>query len=218
MTHEQWANIMEDIFSFERYPGLGAALFLSLMGITLVTVAIYLKVQDNKSERNKVSIMKRSEYEAKMKALQDEIEALKKVEIEEDYKRWKPKKPRNYWIINGNGVADEITWLDDKADDRLWAMGNCFMTKEEAEFAIEKLKVFAELSGFTEPSDAKWDGDTPHYRIKYDTNASELSIDSNYEYKYSCIYFARKEDAEKAIEAVGEERIKKYYLGVIDEV
>ena len=34
--------------------------------------------------------MKRSEYEAKMKSLQDEIEELKKVEIEEDSGRWKP--------------------------------------------------------------------------------------------------------------------------------
>lgn len=48
MTHEQWIRILENIFSFERDPGLGRILFILLFAIITVIVAIYFKIQDKK--------------------------------------------------------------------------------------------------------------------------------------------------------------------------
>jgi len=53
MTHEQWIRILEDIFSFERDPGLGRILFILLFAIITIIVAIYLKIQDKKNEEEK---------------------------------------------------------------------------------------------------------------------------------------------------------------------
>lgn len=50
MTREGWAAILEDIFSFERDPGTGRALFILLFAIITVIVAIYLKVKDKDGE------------------------------------------------------------------------------------------------------------------------------------------------------------------------
>lgn len=51
MTREQWARILEDIFSFERDPGLGRVLFIAFFAIVTIIVAIYLKRKDKKDEK-----------------------------------------------------------------------------------------------------------------------------------------------------------------------
>lgn len=53
MTHEQWARILEDIFSFERDPGLGRVLFIALLLVITIIVAIHLKRQDAKDEEER---------------------------------------------------------------------------------------------------------------------------------------------------------------------
>ena len=158
--------------------------------------------------------MKRSEYEAKMKNLQDEIEALKKVEIEEDIRRWKPVSGDTYYTINSKGHVLSDTWAGWGDDNAFYSMGNCFATYEEAEFAVEKLKVLAELKEFAEPRDAEWDGAIKHYCIRYNTDKRELVTDYNYLFKHAVLYFKSVEIVKEAIAKVGEERIKKYYLEV----
>lgn len=158
--------------------------------------------------------MKRSEYEAKMKALQDEIEALKKVEIEEDSGRWKPDECGRYYYVSGTGVVYDNTWADWGEDRGCYSIGNCFKTYEEAEFVVEKRKVLAELSEFAEPSDAEWDGVKKHWFIGYDYGLPHLYTDNRMTYRHAELYFASEEDAKTAIAKVGEERIKKYYLEV----
>jgi len=162
--------------------------------------------------------MKRSEYEAKMKALQDEIEVLKKVEIEEDSGRWKPEIDDHYYNMRSDGLLAIVPhrWNDSNYDYDCYAIGNCFKTWEEGRFAREKLKVLAELKEFAEPSDAKWDGTVPHYSIVYDFHNREILIDYNLRSKFTSIYFASEKDAKTAVDRVGEERIKKYYLGVVE--
>ena len=158
--------------------------------------------------------MKRSEYEAKMKALQDEIEALKKVEIEEDSGRWKPTSGDKYYIINSKGQVLDDFWADWGKDNACYSIGNCFKTYEEADFAVQKLKVLAELKEFAEPSDAEWDGDTRHYCIRYNVSKGDFYVDHNSLFRHAILYFASAEAAHEAIEKVGEGRIKKYYLEV----
>lgn len=158
--------------------------------------------------------MKRSEYEAKMADLQNQIEELKKVDIEEDDKRWKPSLNERYYYVSGSGQIPHETWIDTPLDKNRYAIGNCFKTYEDAEFVLESLKVNAELRKFAERDGAKWGDDTEHYYIYYDFG--EHIVDTCWTRESACaeLYFATEQDAEKAIEAVGEKRIKKYYLGI----
>ena len=158
--------------------------------------------------------MKRSEYEAKMKALQDEIETLKKVEIEEDSGRWKPNADDKYYYIDETGSIDSYSWDNYGYDKEHYEIGNCFKTREEADFAIQKLMVLAELKEFAEPRDAEWDGAKKHYCIRYNIDRGDFVVDYNHTLRHATLYFASAEAAHEAIEKVGEERIKKYYLEV----
>ncbi len=157
--------------------------------------------------------MKRSEYEAKMADLQKQIEELKKVEIEED-RRWKPSLDERYYYTSGSGQILREKWIDTVIDNNRYAIGNCFKTYEEAEFAQERLKVLAELKEFAEQDGAEWGGYTEHYYIYYDFD--EHFVDTCWTKESACaeLYFAAEKDADLAIEAVGEDRIKKYYLRI----
>jgi len=158
--------------------------------------------------------MKRSEYEKKMADLQSQIEELKKVKIEEEDKRWKPTIGDSYYIIRSDGLLVPYKWNDSDYDNGCYAIGNCFKTWEEAKFARESLKVLAELRNFSEEDDAEWDGEIRHYHIYYDFDGDAVRVDWNKVYACAELYFATEECAERAIEAVGKDRIKKYYLRI----
>jgi hypothetical protein len=46
---------------------------------------------------------------------------------------WKPKTGNKYCFIGTSGVIHSTTWINCAADIALYAMGNCFRTKAEAE-------------------------------------------------------------------------------------
>ena len=121
-----------------------------------------------------------------------------------------------YYYIDACGNLHSDIWKDTTADQTSMSIGNVFRTAEEAEFAIEKLKVVRELKIFAEPTDAVWDGLT-HYHLYFSWRNSRLDIGLAYLAKRSDIYFATEADAKAAILYVGEDRIKKYYLEVADE-
>ena len=53
MAQEQWARILEDIFSFERDPGLGRVLFIAVLAVITIIVAIHLKRRDARNEEKR---------------------------------------------------------------------------------------------------------------------------------------------------------------------
>lgn len=163
--------------------------------------------------------MKRSEYEQKMTGLQNQIEELKKVEIEEDDKGWKPNYGDEYYYIEGRGYIETDIWQDWGVDTGRYSIGNCFKTQEEAEFMVEKLKVIAELKRFT--SKKPWSTRTSQWDLYVEHSDSgeqcKLSINAwSYE-QGSEFQFNTRQDAQDAIDAVGEKRILKYYFGVAEE-
>lgn len=98
-----------------------------------------------------------------------------------------------------------------KSDRDSLEIGNIFQTKDEAEFAVEKLKVEAELRKFSTPF--KY-GDE-NFEIVWNNHENNIELDwSGYVVRQSVIYFESGEIAEKAIETVGKGRIKKYLFGV----
>ena len=145
--------------------------------------------------------------------VQDEIKALKQriAELEEKEKQERefPQYGNTYWCINAyGGVSNEI-WDGYDIEKDMFEIGNGFRTEQEAEFAVEKLKVEAELRKYSGPAS---EGSAYIYRLA-DTNQIGLGV-KFYSQSQGTIYFESAEKAQQAIEAVGEERIKKYLFGV----
>ncbi len=165
--------------------------------------------------------MKRSEYEQKMSDLQNQIEELKKVELEEDDKGWKPSLNEKYFYVASNGQIFREAWFDTDTDEARYAIGNYFKMEEEAEFMVEKLKVIAELRRFT--SKEHWSTNKSQFELYVehpDTDDGiqcELNINTWSYVQGSELRFDTERDAQNAINEVGEKRILKYYFEVAEE-
>ncbi len=127
--------------------------------------------------------------------------------------RFKPELGEDYYYISDTVSVCYAPWKNYSTDKKSYSIGNCFRTKEEAEFAMEKLKVLAELSEFTERKDAVYDGENYHWYMYYDISARKLQKGKAH-HKYDCALFESESDIENAIEAIGKDRIKKYLFGV----
>ena len=147
--------------------------------------------------------------------VQDEIKALKEriAELEEHDKEQQefPKMGDIYWRIDDRGSVDNCMYNNYYTDNHRQAIGNFFKTKDQAEFALEKLKVEAELRKF---SRLFADGEENNH-IKYSPSFDELSVLTSFSYQdQGVFYFESREKVQQAIDTVGEERIKKYIFGV----
>ena len=147
--------------------------------------------------------------------LQMEINSLKQriSELEEQVKQEKefPQYGKNYWYVDDDAEVTDSEWDGGDWDQVRMSVGNVFKTKEQAEFVVEKLKVEAELRKFSRPFKyGDW-----NFEILWNNHENNIELDwSGYVVRQSVIYFESGEIAEKAIEAVGKERIKKYIFEV----
>lgn len=83
---------------------------------------------------------------------------------------------------------------------------------------LEQLKVLAELKEYAD-DDKEWNNDNEHWCISYNTDRRSIDNDNCFHYSIHTpfnLYFSSKEQAQKAIDAIGEERLKKYYFCVED--
>ena len=149
--------------------------------------------------------------------LQDEIKALKEriAELEGQVEQEKefPQEDDIFCFINTFGKPVESTWGESITNRQLIEIGNMFRTKDEAEFAVEKLKVEAELRKFSRP----FEEDENNYYLEYRSSNKAVTTYCCQQYQtQGVIYFESSKKAQQAIEAVGEERIKKYLFGVED--
>ena len=142
------------------------------------------------------------------------------VEEKEEKIWWEPELDEKYYIICSDGSIDYNNYDFDNADKNFIAIGNCFQTKDQAEFMAEKLKVIHELEKFAYENNEKeidWNNeDQEKYIITFNHITQDCGIilwrvsRSN---PFN-VYFTSEELAKKAIETIGEDRIKKYYFGV----
>lgn len=121
-----------------------------------------------------------------------------------------------YFFLTASGIVQGGTWSNDSSDFNRERIGNRFLTVEDAEFAREHLKVIAELKKYAkEFSDEDWkDNKTQKYYIVYRYSDDYIRSILTYTSKDSVLYFESPKKAQEAIDAVGEDRIKKYYFGV----
>ena len=138
--------------------------------------------------------------------------------------RPKPSFGDNYWFITSQGTVFDDTWDNNNIDDRRYAIGNVYCSEEEANFELEKKLITQELKDFAlEHNDGKidWENSNNKYYIclsyfsrSYYSQAFELNIGVTRFYKDGdTIYFTSEEIAQQAIDAIGKERLMKYYFG-----
>lgn len=171
--------------------------------------------------------MTKKEIEKKITEMKTRIEELEDgiEELEEELERVEdinpdlfiPTKDERFWSIDEFAMVYSNIWQD-KTDnkDRL-AIGNVFQTKEEAEFEIERLKVIYELRQYAEQRDIVWDSINKYYYIAYGSDSKDIHVFYDSWYSHNDIYFSSEDRAWEAIKAVGEDRVKKYYLCVEEE-
>ena len=141
-------------------------------------------------------------------------------EVVEESKVWKPEKDGHYYYYNDMGHIYESCYDGDSTDKNRLEFGNCFKTKEEAEHMVEKLKVINELKKFAlENNEAEIDWNNlsqKKYVIIYDPENQNVDVYCYWRTQYIPfnIHFTSEKIAQKAIETIGEDRIKKYYFDV----
>lgn len=126
-----------------------------------------------------------------------------------------------YYFIGFKGYIDSLKETNHAVDEHSYKVGNYFKTSEEAKFELNKRLVYQELKDYAlEHNEYKinWEDET---QIKW---CISYNYDVKYEsFYYYCvwtlcdigqIYFSSKKIAHEAVEAVGEDRIKKYLFGV----
>ena len=135
-------------------------------------------------------------------------------------KVWKPECGELFFYISGRGDIFSSIWINSYICSEYYSIGNCFKTKEEAEFALEKVRVETELRRFAEENnecEIDWT-DKKHEKWFIFYNCKEEIINPLYVYDFCIcnICFTSEEIARQAIKSIGEERLKKYYFGVED--
>lgn len=127
---------------------------------------------------------------------------------------WNLKNGDRYWSISSYADVYNKTWKNVVVDNWRRNIGNCFLTKEDAEFEIMRRKVETTLLKYGRREFKNRDY---NFYILYDHDESLVGILNDTFRQYSnTIYFDTKELCQKAIEEAGENNIKKYIFGVID--
>lgn len=157
---------------------------------------------------------------------------IKVEEIAEKYKGYEvdeerlkeflmPPKPRTVWDLKEgdryyyfddyDGVSFS-TWNDIDVDITRRYFGNCFLTKEEVEFEVERRKVEAILLKYGRRG-FKYSED--NYYIFYERDESSIVICCYESFQdQGVIYFDTEELCQRAIEEAGKDNIKKYIFGI----
>ena len=158
-----------------------------------------MNLQEEINELNK-QIDAQNKY---VKSLIDKLEAATEGEF--------PQYSDVYWFINDEDVVYCTVYENHQIDRHRQLIRNFFQTEEEAEFAVEKLKVEAELWKFSRPFEyGKF-----NYCLLFDIDGNNFRTDvTSYCPSQGAIYFESEEKAREAVSTVGEERIKKYIFGV----
>lgn len=84
------------------------------------------------------------ELENEIKNLSEELKKLKQEKESAKTKRWRAEEDEYYYSINGNDV-EYLLESYCGYDDFCYEIGNYFQTREQAEKALEKLKIYTQL-------------------------------------------------------------------------
>ena len=116
-----------------------------------------------------------------------------------------------YYLLASNGVIVEYPYCN-KSDEDARDMGNAFLTEDEAEFERERRKIEAVMRRYSRPFKDEED----NWYIEYSHASKHVGIDALYEYDCGIVYFESEEIAQKVIDEIGEDKLKKYWFRVAE--
>ena len=154
-----------------------------------------------------------NELEKELKQLGEAIAQALSAEDADLWEKVTPRFGETYYFMNSMGIVLADTWGGGYIDDDRLKMGSVSKTKTDAEFKIEKQKVETELRLFSK----NFEYGAENWFIYFDHENDWIASISVASCQYTPIIFESEEQAKKAVEFVGEERIKKYYFGVEDK-
>lgn len=141
-------------------------------------------------------------------------------EVVKESKAWKPKEGEPYYYAGSNGEVLGDCNSNHQIDEGRINLSNCFKTKEQAEHMVEKLKVINELKNFAlenNEEEIDWNNLSQRkYVIIYDPEDQNVDVYCYWRTQYIPfnIHFTSEKIAQKAIETIGVDRIKKYYFDI----
>lgn len=128
-----------------------------------------------------------------------------------------PQKGDKYWYIRFNNTIDHTVWDNMTEEFQMLEIGNVFRTQEEAEFKTEQLKVLHELEELAD-DDRQWcNRYYKHYYLEYNYDTNDVELNYDYSLKHNMIYFKSEESAQKAIDEIGKDLLKKYYFCISEK-
>lgn len=125
---------------------------------------------------------------------------------------WDLEKGDTYYFIETNGGVYSYYWLADENDLCRIEFGNVFLTKEEAEFEVERQKCEFIMLKYGRRTFNY--GKHNYFIVIFDKRMIIESAFNFHIYYQGTIYFDTEELTQKAIDEIGEERLKKYIFRV----
>lgn len=148
------------------------------------------------------------ELEKVLEEVRKDLEELKKSKnnFEPTPKDWMPKHGEKYWVAN---ISLEPMFLKNETitDEEFIRYNRIFKTKEECQLYCDIQRAFRDAS-------KSFVVDEDNYCIYYNHNTNTIRFDVlNYRI-YQTLCFESKEIVKELINKLGEENVKRYYLGV----
>ena len=152
----------------------------------------------------------------RIEELTKELEILKKLKDGSDVFKL-PEFGEGVYVVLANGqVEDTLEWNKENSwMVGAWNQGNVFSDLESATFESERREVIHNLRLLAEPISVDWVEDGPkHWFFSYSPYLGFQIESTNNMRTAGTIYYDSIEHAKAALAFVGEDKIKKYLLGV----
>lgn len=148
---------------------------------------------------------------------EDKVIVKEKVK-EEKPKRWKPEMEESFYAVGptDGGTAERWVWLDYDSDNFQYETGNCFKTKEEAEFEAARRKFMKTFR------DIAYEVNEPNIVLSYFPvwGGERVEMLDTYGHAYpgvGTVGFTSEEAYYKAMERVNQGELRKYYFGLPED-
>lgn len=129
-----------------------------------------------------------------------------------------PEYGQKYYSAAFDGLITHKDWKDTELDRRLYAIGNVYFTKEDAEFEVERRKVEFELRKYIYEhggGNGEFVVGQNNWFVCYYFDRNEIKLRYSEEVQLpTLIYSNSAEVLHDAVKVIGAERIKIYYLRV----
>ena len=154
------------------------------------------RIVEENWEDIKALVIEKAEAEQKPKTIWD-LDTVNRVE--------------EYYYITEDGEI-ETTYFDSFYDEKIRSLGNAFLTSEEAEFEAERRRVEAIIRKYSRP----FKSGEFNCMVKYDTDNNMVFTSVARFHDLGVPVFASEEIAQKVIDEIGEDRLKKYWFRVTE--